>query len=500
MPQQRKKISCLCCTKGRFNFLKKAIGFYEAQDYPDKELIIFNNSSHSIDLHESLRNRRDIRLINAGEFTNIKDVYNSAVRFCRGEYTAIWDDDDFYLPWHLSTAVKYLDENPDAQAFKPFWQHHWHQNKDYVETILPIANSCEGSNVVRTNLLKEVGFGDEGMGDQHPHPRWQHHVKQWALANENEISYAYVWNGPQHMQGHLTQGFESFSEKNTDYGNQYEQMIAVDPRPDYEKFLSLVKYKKENIDGTYMEYSEKELRALKSRLLGKGVLNTPHTDFILEMPYEDFFISDCGIDENVKALQKCLEEVRELSGATLEIGVYKGGSTREVLEFNYENGLATPHIAIDPYGIIPYNHSDYQLLPTDETSKEYPIYSNRLGNRAFSLIYDLAAKYNQNVLCLKFEDLEFFDRFAGGVPFYYQGSKHLVDFYKFVYIDGQHTTEANWIAFDFFKYRIPYGGIIMFDDIANFNFDYLLPTFEQFSYKEIFRSNTRAAYKRMQPE
>ena len=75
-------------------------------------------------LSPALAARDDIRLINAGAFDSIADVYNRAISSVESEFTAIWDDDDMYFPWHLSTGIDYL-RTESAQAFKPKFQLSW---------------------------------------------------------------------------------------------------------------------------------------------------------------------------------------------------------------------------------------------------------------------------------------------------------------------------------------------------------------------------------------
>ena len=240
-PSQRPTVSCLCATKGRFGFLAKAIAYYDIQDYPNKQLIIFNNSEVPITLSAELQDRKDIKLINAGEFNCISDVYNSAITFCDSKYTAIWDDDDMYFPWHLSQGIKILEET-GGDAYKPEIQLMWMHNNDCEDVVEAVSNSCEGSNIICTKILKSSGFGNPTCPEspQHPHPRWQNNVKKWVFGNtktENfaDPSYVYIWNGSLHTTGHLSQGFEYYDRNNNDTGegkvlqpaNIWEDYIGV---------------------------------------------------------------------------------------------------------------------------------------------------------------------------------------------------------------------------------------------------------------------------------
>ena len=271
MSNPNPKVSCLCCTKGRFGFLRKAIAYYDLQDYDNRELIIFNNHDVPITLSGELAARTDIRVINAGSFESIADVYNSAITFCEGKYTAIWDDDDMYFPWHLSTGTFYLDY-AEATAWKPEHQLSLLQTESLEDSVAVISNSCEGSNIVRTDLLKEVGFGSNGLDPQHPHPLWQEQVGKWVYSNIDEHSYVYVWNGTQHLQGHLSQGMKFFAEKNTDTGG-LAPLTQADVTEDYNFVFSKLEMK-----GIEEKYSEEDLARLKNRFEIAGIsIGKEHT-------------------------------------------------------------------------------------------------------------------------------------------------------------------------------------------------------------------------------
>lgn len=100
-------VSCLCCTYGRFSLLRQALACFLAQDYEPKELIILNDHPKPI--------RCDIpgvRVINAPKrFDGMGSKQNALLAEAGGIVGARWDDDDFYLPWHLSHWVPILLES-----------------------------------------------------------------------------------------------------------------------------------------------------------------------------------------------------------------------------------------------------------------------------------------------------------------------------------------------------------------------------------------------------
>lgn len=100
-------VSCLCCTYGRFSLLRQALACFLAQHYEPKELIILND--HPKPIRCDIPN---VRVINAPErFNGMGPKQNALLAEARGVVGARWDDDDFYLPWHLSHWVPVLLES-----------------------------------------------------------------------------------------------------------------------------------------------------------------------------------------------------------------------------------------------------------------------------------------------------------------------------------------------------------------------------------------------------
>jgi len=194
------KVTCLCATKGRYELLRSAVSYFILQDYPNKELIIFNNHEVDIKLSDFVKKQGNIHVVNAGEFSSISDVYNTALTYVdsfgeqTSEFIAIWDDDDIYLPWHLSTGIAKLRET-SKMAWGPKYQ--FFVAGDSLDIV---TNYCEGRLIVNYEFLKSVGFGTtEGVSKNHPHPKWMREVDLnggFAESDCDENSYAYYWGHP----------------------------------------------------------------------------------------------------------------------------------------------------------------------------------------------------------------------------------------------------------------------------------------------------------------
>ena len=63
---------------------------------------------------------------------------------------------------------------------------------------------------------------------------------------------------------------------------------------------------------------------------------------------------------------------------------------------------------------------------------------------------------------------EYVDDIRDGIPIYNE-NKSIINTYALVFFDGPHTTELVKYEFDFFYNKIPVGGILVFDDINQYN-------------------------------
>lgn len=104
------KFSCICLTYGRPAHLAEAVASFLEQDYNDSELVIVNTMPQQ----ELLLPEHDrIRVFNlATRPASLGDARNYAIQQARGEIIVTFDDDDLYMPHHLSNfAPHFTDGN-----------------------------------------------------------------------------------------------------------------------------------------------------------------------------------------------------------------------------------------------------------------------------------------------------------------------------------------------------------------------------------------------------
>ncbi len=197
MPPALPLVSACCITYGRTACLEEAIRFFLDQDYPGpKELVVVN------DLPEQrlVFDHPEVRIVNLPErVPTIGEKRNFAVRETRGEILLCWDDDDGYLPHHVSSCVGYLADADYARPDKCFFL-------DYGARTLRVRTACAAQHVfTRAAFDRTEGYPAINSGQDVDFDRRVRRVGRCyapALA-PHEITYLLLWgNEAYHLSAH----------------------------------------------------------------------------------------------------------------------------------------------------------------------------------------------------------------------------------------------------------------------------------------------------------
>jgi len=177
-------------------------------------------------------------------------------------------------------------------------------------------------------------------------------------------------------------------------------------------------------------------------------------------------------------------KIKGVEGAVVEIGTRRGGSAKMIIDTLYHNDDTNRSMfCIDPYGNIEIEctnlnmklHYPDTVLEGDPNSKEITKpyrfdYDNTMRNQIIPSLYFYAysAGLNFNFFCL--EDVEFFNRYADGVPVY-QEQKKIENTYAFVFFDGPHDNKTLFFETEFFLKRVALGSVFVYDDIWMYDHD-----------------------------
>ena len=203
-----------------------------AQDYPYRELIIFNTAHvplrvcHSIDgrLHSGAS------VFSTGRqgkwpgkpYTNVGDIRHEALENASStsDIFCLFDDDDLYMPYHISQGVKRLLET-GKEAWKPkrsLASLNDGLTFDYSE------NNLEASVFARMESIREFSFlpstGDENLS-------WYDGINNrggMVIDPTGVPSYGYLWGSKiaRHKQSgdmRNPSNFENHKRASTDFGD-----------------------------------------------------------------------------------------------------------------------------------------------------------------------------------------------------------------------------------------------------------------------------------------
>ncbi|MCK9415787.1 glycosyltransferase [Candidatus Dojkabacteria bacterium] len=257
-----KKVSFVCTTYRRFYCIKRIIAQYQAQTYPNKELIIFNtDDEHPIvlgfidDTIKIINN--NINYLTGKQYENRGQICRDAVTHTTGDYFMLADDDDVYLPWHIQQAVDGIEEL-GTDAWKPEQSLFSAPNK--IELCM---NTLEASVIIKMNRIKEIGFrsdltGYEGLS-------WYTKLrdeKQLDEHNKNYLpSYVFNWSDSSNIAGHKQSGdinnpnnFENHKISSTDFSTELLYPISkIELYNFYQKYYDFILDHKNQFNQEYFD-------------------------------------------------------------------------------------------------------------------------------------------------------------------------------------------------------------------------------------------------------
>lgn len=158
-------------------------------------------------------------------------------------------------------------------------------------------------------------------------------------------------------------------------------------------------------------------------------------------------------------LYQAAQSIKGIEGITCEIGLRRGGGSETIVQGCLDNDDKRVHIAIDPYGDIPY------ALGGGHTHFDY---TNDMRGSALPRIFEWMHGKGVYFQFYGMEDTEFFRRFADGVPTYQNGVMTLENVYALVHFDGPHAVVPVRQEVEFFGTRSAVGTQWVFDDIETY--------------------------------
>ena len=117
-------ISCICLTRNRPHYLKRAIGCFVAQSYRHKELLVVIRDDDFVSKEiVQAAGRSDISYlaISTVPKKTLGEIRNLAIASCKGEYFCQWDDDDWYHNARLETQLEAIIKHEKSASALAKW-------------------------------------------------------------------------------------------------------------------------------------------------------------------------------------------------------------------------------------------------------------------------------------------------------------------------------------------------------------------------------------------
>lgn len=170
------KVCAIMATCGRHKLAERSLRFFLDQDYTDKHVLLIYNNSNVEQTTFVAKNEvdpyKDIILINnnissrTGQpYQNLGDIYTDALTHVPEDTDVIihWDDDDIFLPNHISEGVEGLicAQLIQKKAYKPAKSYYRHPGG-----IQLMSNTLEPSIFTEADHIRKYGYSTTTT-DQH---------------------------------------------------------------------------------------------------------------------------------------------------------------------------------------------------------------------------------------------------------------------------------------------------------------------------------------------
>jgi len=195
-------ISVVIPARNRAHTLARAVRSVLAQDVPDLEVLIVDDAStdDTVEVVQSLGDRR-IHLLQHSARRGGSAARNTGIRAARGEFIALLDSDDEWLPGKLSAELAAVREAPESvglictgyervasdgavAAFVPKVAGDMHRRMLFEGNLLRAATS---SALIRRECFDAVGLFDESLPASQDYDMWVRITKAFDVVLVPEI-------------------------------------------------------------------------------------------------------------------------------------------------------------------------------------------------------------------------------------------------------------------------------------------------------------------------
>ncbi len=194
------KIAAICCTYKRPQLLAQAIESFLRQDYPAelRELIVLDDADQY-----APQGGKCWQIVSVSQrFRTLGEKRNASAALVSPDVDAycVWDDDDIYLPWHLSAAAQaladadysiptalYVDKRTRLERKENQYLFHgaWAFRRSVFDQVCgyPFIQSGQDQGLLKRFKSAKLRRGDPIQFDDRPS-----YVYRWYTAHSHHLS------------------------------------------------------------------------------------------------------------------------------------------------------------------------------------------------------------------------------------------------------------------------------------------------------------------------
>ncbi len=186
------KISVIIPVFNRSALIRRAVDSVLSQSLPPDEIIVVDDGSTDDTLRILKNYERKIKII-AQKNRGVSTARNAGIREAKGDWVALLDSDDEWLPKKLEYAVEYIRNNPAIKIFQ--CEEIWIRNGKRVnpkikhkklsgnifKESLPLCIISPSAVIIKKEIFSKVGLFDETLPVCEDYDLWLRITKRFTV-------------------------------------------------------------------------------------------------------------------------------------------------------------------------------------------------------------------------------------------------------------------------------------------------------------------------------
>ena len=187
-----KKISVIIPVYNRAATIRRAVDSVLSQTVKAYEIIVIDDGSTD-ETPQILKSYGDLISIITQENRGVSAARNAGIKIAKGDWIALLDSDDEWLPKKIEYAVEFIRQNPQIKIFQTeeIWVRngrrvnprvkHKKLSGNIFKESLPLCIISPSAVVLKKMLFNEVGFFDEDLPVCEDYDLWLRITKNYKV-------------------------------------------------------------------------------------------------------------------------------------------------------------------------------------------------------------------------------------------------------------------------------------------------------------------------------